>query len=131
MAGLVSISVDCRCPTSPHVGLDVSIDLGLLSEQVLVLAVPPIPSVLRVKKFEHRIAMGIQEDATIEAKRRRLPRKGKWKAQTELREIAEQQDNEQGASSNQPLPGSLDGSTRWDTEQHGSQRWRGAHVGAG
>ena len=85
MSKLISVT-PAKAPIKPHIGLDIDIDLQLLRDKVRVLRVPPIPRVVPVHKKAHRDQMGLKESAHIAEKRRRLPKKGKWKAQVEVRD---------------------------------------------
>ena len=85
MAKLIEVRLELEAPTKPHVGLEVSINMELLNDKVRVLQAPTIPQVVPIRKVQHRSAMDIAKDPKFEEKKRKLPRKGAWVAQTELR----------------------------------------------
>ena len=86
MAPMVEVGVEMALETRPHVALSVKISLDMLNDKVLVLSAPPIPDTLKVKKSDHRIEMDIPENPEIVARKRRLPKKGRWKQQDEVHE---------------------------------------------
>ena len=75
LAKLLEVNADYLSPSTPHIGLQISIDLEAFDDKILMLSAPPIPKVPAMKKAQHRIDMKIPEDPGIAARRRRLPRK--------------------------------------------------------
>ena len=103
MASLIEVSVDLDAETTPHTGLDVKINIGLLEDRIRVLKIPPIPKVVPVAKTLHRQVLEMPEDPKRAEKKRRLPRKGAWEAQLELR-ATEKADVESVAAGRSPVP---------------------------
>ena len=76
MAPAILVEADYMAPVRPHVALRVHLNLKLFDDMIRVQAVPPAPRVPAISKAQHRALCGIPEDASAQAKRRKLPRKG-------------------------------------------------------
>ena len=111
MAPLLKVRTQLDIPVKPHIGISISIDLEPMEDKIRILSAPPLPSVTAIKKDKHRVSMELPPDPSVEARKRKLPKKGAWTAQVKLREESktERQPSSgrgvgESALTNRPLP---------------------------